>query len=101
MRYAYVTKKPNEKFAVGFKYSSADLAGGATISSVETTVEKVDPNDSGDILAVVGSPVADEYTVSAVIEKGNDGKEYYVAFKTTTSVGYIFEDRVFVKVREV
>jgi hypothetical protein len=99
MRYASVIKKPSEKFAVGFQYSSADLSEGATISSVVVTIDKVDTADSGSILAVSGSASIDELQVAAVIEKGNDGKEYYVNFVTTTSAGYVFKDRVFVKVR--
>jgi hypothetical protein len=100
MRYAIITKRPDEKFAVGFQYSSADLANGATISSVTATIEKVDLTETTNVLAIVGTPVKEDFTVSAIIEKGNANKEYYVNFKTTTSAGYVFVDKVFVKVRE-
>jgi len=96
MRVAVVKKKPTEKFAVGFKYSTQDLAANATIQSVSVAITPTgDVND----LAVVGSPAKDDYTVSAMIEKGRDGYEYYVTFTVTTSVGQIFVDKIFVKVR--
>jgi len=100
MRVAVIKKKPDEKFAVGFKYSTADLAADATISTVVVNItrsdgETIETND----LAVVGSPAHDEYTVSAMIEKGQDAKEYYVTFTVTTSAGQIFQDKIFVKVR--
>jgi len=96
MRTAVVKKKPEEKFAVGFRYSTADLAKDAIISSVTVSI-----TPTGDIndLAVVGSPAKDDYTVSALLEKGRDGYEYYVTFTTETSVGQKFQDKIFVKVR--
>lgn len=96
MRIAVVKKKPDEKFAIGFRYSTADLTKDATITDVQVSIAPTgDPND----LAVVGTPGNDDYTVSAMVEKGRDGYEYYVIFTTTTSVGQIFQDKIFVKVR--
>jgi len=101
MRVSVVKKKPTEKFAVGFKYSTVDLAADATISNVSVAITDAegeavtDPND----LAIVGSPAKDDYTVSAMLEKGIDGSEYYVVFTTTTSAGQVFVDKIFVKVR--
>ena len=96
MRVAVVKKKPDEKFAVGFKYSTADIAADATIQNC--TVE-ITPTGDADDLAVVGVPSIDDYTVAAMIEKGRDGYEYYVTFTITTSAGQIFQDKIFVKVR--
>ena len=96
MRTAVVKKKPDEKFAVGFRYSTADLAKDATITNVQVSIT---PTGDADDLAVVGSPANDDYTVSAMLEKGRDGYEYYVTFTTTTSAGQVFQDKIFVKVR--
>ena len=96
MRIAVVKKRPDEKFAVGFKYATADLSENATIQSVVTSIS---PSGDPDDLAVVGSPAYDDYTVSAMVEKGRDGYEYYVTFTTTTSAGQVFQDKIFVKVR--
>jgi len=96
MRVAVVKKRPDEKFAVGFKYATADLADNATITDVQVSIS---PSGEADDLAVVGSPAKSDYTVSAMIEKGRDGYEYYVTFTTTTSAGQVFQDKIFVKVR--
>jgi len=96
MRTAVIKKKPNEKFAVGFRYSTADLAKDSTISTVEVTIT---PSGNASDLTVVGSPAKDDYVVSAMLQKGVDGVEYFVSFKTTTSAGQVFQDTIFVKVR--
>ena len=96
MRVAVVKKKPAEKFAIGFKYSTADLTVDATIQSV---VVAITPTELTGGLAIEGTPAKDDYTVSAVIKGGTDGHEYYVTFTVTTSKGQIFQDKIFVKVR--
>lgn len=96
MRVAVVRKRPGEKFSVGLKYSSADLAEGATIASVTVAIT---PSGTANDLVIVGNPTHDDEQVAAMIDKGRDGFEYYVTFTTTTSTGQIFVDKVFVKVR--
>ena len=100
MRIAVVKKKPDEKFAVGFKYSTADIQADATISTVEAVVARADGETiEGTDLAILGSPAKDDRTVSAMVEKGQDGLEYYVTFTVTTSASQVFQDKIFVKVR--
>ena len=91
-----LTKRPNEKFAVGLEYISPDLTAGATITAVTCTLS---PDDG--TLMKSGVPVIDGSEVSQVIYDGTDGSEYNVIFKTTTSEGNIFEDTIFVKVRSI
>jgi hypothetical protein len=89
---AIIEKRVNEKFAIGFSYSSPDLAAGETISTVTTTVT------TG--LTKEGSPIhpAGTNEVSQVVSGGTVGTDYNVVFLVTTSAGYIFEDVYIVKV---
>ena len=100
MRIAVVKKKPAEKFAVGFKYSTADIQADATIASVTAIVSRSDGEIiETDDLEILGSPAKDDRTVSAMLQKGQNGLEYYVTFNVTTSTGQVFQDKIFVKVR--
>lgn len=96
MRIPEVSKRPGEKFAIGFRYINPDLEAGSTILSVEVAIT---PNET-DGLSAVGFPVIVTDTVSQMIQAGIDGNEYYVTFRTTISSGNIFEDKLLVKVRE-
>jgi hypothetical protein len=96
MRIPEVSKRPGEKFAIGFKYKNPDLEEGSTITAVSV---RITPNEA-DGLAAVGVPVIVTDTVSQMVEKGVDKHEYYVIFTTTISSGNIFEDKLLVKVRE-
>jgi hypothetical protein len=88
---AIIEKRVNEKFAIGFSYSSPDLAAGETISTVTTTVT------TG--LTKEGSPTkVGTDQVSQVVSGGTVGNDYNVTFLVTTSAGYIFEDVYIVKV---
>jgi len=101
MRVAIVKKKPAEKFAVGFKYSTADIQADATIDNVTVSITRADGEAiTSQDLSIVGSPQVDDRTVGALIEKGINNLEYYVAFTVTTSANQIFKDKVFVKVRD-
>ena len=91
-----IVKKPNEKYAVGLKYQAPDLEEGQSISSVSVSIT---PTTGVTPLIVDGSPSIDGDTVSQVIKAGVNGENYYVIFTTTTSIGHIYEDRIFVKVR--
>ena len=93
MKIPIVIKKPDEKFSIGFEYISPDLEEGATIASCEVSI-----SPSGG-LVVDGSPVVEATKVSQVVKEGTDGVEYWVTFKTTTSGGHVYEDKIFVKVR--
>lgn len=97
MRIPEISKRPLEKFAIGFRYISPDLESGATIISVAVSMS---PSNEVDGLEAVGVPVIASDTVSQMVEKGNNGKEYYVVFLTTISSGNVFEDKILVKVRE-
>lgn len=89
-----LTKRPDESYPVGFKYISPDLEEGEKLVSATT---EIIPAGS---LAVSGLPVIEPDVVSQVIYGGVDGEEYHVKFKTVTSVGHVYEDAIFVKVRE-
>ena len=87
---AIIEKRPNEKFAIGFKYTTPDIATGEHIDSVTATVDTgLTPEGSA---AVIGTD-----TVSQVVSGGTAGSEYHVVFKVTTSALYIFEDVYCVK----
>lgn len=97
MRVAQLTKRPNEMFPVGLKYETPDLEEG---SYVVSTVVTIKPDDASG-LKTSGSPELDGDEVRQVIYDGENGKNYDVIFTTTTSEGNIFEDRIFIKVREI
>lgn len=88
---AIIEKRVNEKFAIGFSYSSPDLAAGESISTVTTTV------DAGLIKEGNPSKIGTDQ-VSQVVSGGTVGTDYNVVFTITTSAGYIFEDIYIVKV---
>lgn len=88
---AYIEKRPNEKFAIGFKYTTPDIATGEHIDAVTATVDTGLTQDGS--AAIVGTD-----TVSQVVSGGTADSEYHVVFKVTTSAGYIFEDVYCVKV---
>jgi hypothetical protein len=97
MRIPQVTKKPNEMFPVGLKYTTPDLDEGESIVGCEVTIT---PNEQGGLRAS-GSPVIDTPIASQMIYSGLDGHEYYVNFKVTTSGGHVYQDSIFVKVRSL
>jgi hypothetical protein len=92
MSMAIIDKRVNEKFAIGFVYSTPDISTGETIASATVTVP------TG--LTAVGTPVIvpSTLTVSQVVSGGTAGVEYTVVFKVTTSVGYIYENCYIVRV---
>ena len=92
-----LTKRPNEKFPIGLIYESPDLDEGASIISCTITIS---PTVS-EGLKVSGSPLIDGNEVSQVVYAGEAGVNYNIVFKVTTSEGNVFEDAVYVKVREV
>jgi len=89
-----VEKSPNEKFAIGLKYIEPDLEEDETISTCVVTI-----SPSG--LTAVGSPVITDNQVAQIVEGGTDGSVYKVIFKSTTSGGHIYEDMIYVKVRDL
>ena len=97
MSVATLKKRPSERFPIGFKFSTPELADGETIVSAVITIT---PVESGG-LSKLGSAVIDTDTVTQVVEGGIDGNDYYVTYIVTTSVGNIFEGTILVFVREV
>ena len=91
-----MTKRQNESFAVGLKYVAPDLEEGLELAAAQVTIT---PDEVGGV-KTVGNVVIEPDTVSQVINGGNDNTEYKVAFLVTTSGGHIYEDFIFVKVRE-
>lgn len=89
-------KRSEEKYAIGLQYITPDLEEGEYISLSECTIS---PSEVGG-LAKVGAVVVENDQVSQFIEAGVMGNDYYVKFKTTTSGGNVYEDSIFVKVRE-
>ena len=94
---ATLQKSPAEQFAVGIKYVSPDLDEGQRI--VSCTVE-ITPTVVGG-LEKDGTPVIETDIVSQMIKGGVDGSDYYVKFLSVTSVGHVYEDSIFVRVRNV
>lgn len=90
-----LTKRPDEKYALGFIYEAPDIEEGQTCQSCEVSV---DPEESGGLSAVF-NPVIENDRVSVMVDAGLDGHDYKVKFLTTVSSGHIYEDMIFVKVR--
>ena len=89
-----LTKKPEEKFAIGFQYVSPDLEENEYLTACTVSISPADG------LEVDGDPEIKPTKVTQMIKSGTNGNEYYVKFETTTSAGHIFVDSIFVKVRE-
>jgi len=92
-----LTKRPDEMYPVGIKLVSPDLEQGETIQSCTVTIT---PDEAGG-LKTSGSVVIDQDTVEQVIYGGIAGSEYRVYFETITSGGHVYEDMIFVKVRNL
>lgn len=92
-----IFKTSNEKFAIGFTYICPDLEEDQTITNVVVTIT---PSET-DGLEKVGDVVIDGNEVSQVIQSGIDGNDYYVVFKTTTSIAHVYEDALIVKIRNI
>ncbi len=90
-------KAPAEQFAVGLKYESPDLDEGQRIVSCTVTIQPVETGG----LEVDGSPVIEHDIVSQMIKGGVHGSDYYVKFLSVTSIGHIYEDSIFVRVRNI
>jgi hypothetical protein len=96
-RTAVIKKRPIERFPIGFRFIAPDLEEGESI--VAATAEIMPQNAGG--LDLVGSPTIDgNDTVSQSIDGGTDGHDYYVRFTVTTSSGNIYQDSIYVMVRE-
>jgi len=89
-------KKPNEQYPIGLIYETPDIEGSETCSACEILIS---PSETGG-LEVEGDPVVQSDRVSQEIKGGIDGHDYWVTFKTTTSIGNIYEDKIFIMVRE-
>jgi hypothetical protein len=96
MRILRLKKRPSERFPIGLKYVTPDLKSDEVITSAIVTVEP----DIATGLTAVGSPIIDIDTVSQLIDSGEDGIDYLVKFKTTTSAGHTYQDSILVCVRE-
>lgn len=92
-----IKKRPVEEFSLGLKYVAPDLEPNGTIDSVVTIVE---PDEAGGVKRV-GAPTIDGDVVSQVVNGGNDGVDYTLKFRVTTSEGHIYEDAIFVQVRDI
>ena len=95
MRTAVLVKSPEEMFAVGLEYISPDLDEGEELVSCEVTIT---PDEAAG-LKKQGNLVIEPTIASQMIYGGEVDREYYVHFKTTTSVNHIYQDSIFVKVR--
>lgn len=92
-----IKKRPMERFPIGFQFIAPDLEDGESIVSC---VAEVSPTEVGG-LTLIGSPtILNGDTVSQSIEGGNNGSDYYVRFTVTTSDNNIYEDSIFVTVRD-
>ena len=90
-----IIKKPNEEYPIGLIYETPDVE---TSETCQVCIVSIDLSET-DGLKVDGDPVVQSDRVSQVIKGGVDGHDYWVTFKTTTSVGNIYEDKIFVMVR--
>jgi len=90
-------KAPAEQFAIGLKYESPDLDEGQRIVSCTVSIS---PSGAG-ALEVDGGPVIETDIVSQMIKGGTHGEDYYVKFLSVTSIGHIYEDSIFVRVRNI
>lgn len=97
MKVPVLTKRPSEQFAVGLRYESPDLEEGSRVVSCSVTI---DPVEAGG-LEKEGNPVIEQDIASQMIKGGVDGHEYYVVFDVVTSIGHIYQDAIFVKVRNI
>ncbi|MFC1709500.1 hypothetical protein ACFL2J_05570 [Candidatus Omnitrophota bacterium] len=97
MRIPELTKRPNEMFAIGLQYVSPDLGEGEEVVSCLVSISPDEPSG----LQKSGSPVIEVDRVSQIVYSGEDGREYYVTFKTATSGGNVYEDFIFIKVRSI
>ena len=91
MKIPVITKRVNEKFAIGFKYGPPDLEEGDKIDSCVSTV--------GTGLTKDGDPSVELDEVSQMISGGTLNADYTVTFQVTTSVGHIYEDKITVQIR--
>lgn len=92
-----IYKTSNEKFAIGLKYISPDLSEGASLDSCTVVIS---PSEASG-LKTSGSPSIDADTVEQVIYGGENNHEYKVKFTVTTSEDFIFEDCIFVIIRDI
>jgi len=95
MSTALITKRPDEKYALGFIFEAPDIEEGQTCQGCQVSV---DPEESGG-LEPVFNPVIESDRVSVMVCAGLDGHDYKLKFKTTVSSGHIYEGMIFVKVR--
>ena len=97
MKIPEVSKRPNEMFSVGLQYITPDLEEGASLASAIVTIT---PDEVGG-LKKSGNVVIEPTVVSQLVYGGIVNKEYYVIFKVTTTGGHVYEDSIFVKIRDI
>lgn len=90
-----ITKRPDEKYALGLIYEAPDIEEGQVCQ--DCTVE-VDPVETGGLEPVFNAVVEDD-RVSVMVASGLDSHDYKLKFSTTVSSGHIYEGMIFVKVR--
>ena len=88
-----VYKFEGEKWAIGFRYFAPDL--NYPTETIQSCVVSVSPAG----LTLEGAALIDKDTVGQVVSGGGCNQNYHVHFTTTTSVGFILEDEIIVKVR--
>lgn len=93
-----IKKRSNERFPIGFKFHTPDLEEGESIISA---VALVSPTEVGGLEAVGSPTIESGDTVSQAVEGGIDGHDYYVRFTVTTSLNNVYEDSIFVSVRDI
>ena len=97
MKNLEVVKSPDEAFAIGLIYTSPDLDENETLSSATVTITG---DEETITLLAVGNPILENGNkVSQKISGGTANQEYKVIFQVVTSVGYTYEDYIYVKVR--
>jgi hypothetical protein len=92
------TKQPNEIIPISIDYVDV-LDTNETIAAL--SVKVYDPSLSDLTSTMLFASSIDDTLCKASLQSGTSGNEYKVTFKVTTNTGSIYEEEVFMKVREV
>lgn len=93
-----IKKRSNERFPIGFRFAAPDLEEGESIISV---VAQIIPVEIGGLDAVGSPTIEDGDKVAQSVDGGINGHDYHVRFTATTSANNVYEDSIFVMVRDV
>lgn len=87
-------KQSSEKYSVTVSFAS-NLDDSETISSY--TVSCVD-NNRNTITSVIDSSSNDDDSVSIIVKAGSTETIYKITVKVTSSLGYVYEDDIYMEI---